>query len=106
MLSQELFLKNIGTKAGVKLEVSKKAESLASYDAPFLHGGNYAVCPEQTSGYSDPLLTYNVPEQHEGMYFGYVEKIRKVLYKNRNNPDRNTRMHCRRLLDILEKAME
>ena len=105
-LSQELFLKNIGTKAGVKLEVSKKAESLASYDAPFLHGGNYAVCPEQTSGYSDPLLTYNVPEQHEGMYFGYVEKIRKVLYKNRNNPDRNTRMHCLRLLDILEKAME
>ena len=48
----------------------------------------------------------NVPKQYEGLYFGYVGRIRDLLWKNRNSPDSGTRMHCRRLLHLIDKAME
>lgn len=106
MLAQELFLRNVGTKAGISLPEGGKASSLAASTIYDVAGDRYLSCPEERMGYGEPLIVYNVPKQYEGLYFGYVGRIRDLLWKNRNSPDSGTRMHCRRLLHLIDKAME
>ena len=106
MLAQELFLRNIGTKAGVSIPSDGKAASLVSSTVYDLVGEDSLACPQERMGYGEPLIVYNVPRQYEGLYFGYVDRIRKLLWKNRNSADSGTRMHCRRLLHLIDKAME
>lgn len=104
MLSQELFLKNIGSKAGVPLAIKGKSESLYSDDSSSFQ--NFMSVYGSVSGYSDPVIVYNVPKQYEGLYFGCISRIYRVLYKNRNNADKKTRLHCRRLMKIIDDALE
>jgi len=103
MRAQKLFLKYLGKGSGVKFGTSKE-KSLADFtgervcrDLPCLGG---------CAGYEEPLVVYAIPQQYEGLYFGYIRKIRSLLGRCRNHPDPETREHYGLLLHIMDKALE
>ena len=51
-------------------------------------------------------INYHLPKQYEGMYFGYVLKVKDLLEKRKNSGDETTRMHYRLMLHQISKALE
>lgn len=103
MKVQKIFLKYLAKGAGVQVGSSKSA-SLADLTGNSSHDGMPCLCDR--AGYEEPLVVYAIPQQYEGVYFGYIGKIKNLLSRNRNHPDMETREHYRLLLHIIDKALE
>lgn len=117
MKMQKAFLKYIGNGASIPIGVMKSKSlhddsgwmELQSGIRPLTVSCGCGDCmhPESApvSGYGEPFVNYNIPQQYEGVYFGYVLKIQSLLKKAASHSDMETRLHYQLMLRNIEKAL-
>ena len=101
MKTQKLFLKYIGSGAGVNIAGGSSASlrDLISEDVR-------AWKPEDVSASGEPNLAYYVPKQYEELYYGYLMKIKKLLKKMSNHRDKATKLHYQLMARKLENSLK
>ena len=125
---QNLFVKYIGVGAGIKIGKDAKSLSLSGDGAlgisDFLKGASpiagssFCSCHSDVLRYSDKISlnpvagyapassSYFIARPQEGLYYGYLLKVRDILKGRVNHPDKNTRLHYRLLLHNLDNSLK
>ena len=85
MQTQRLFLKYLGSGAGIKIELGGTSES----------------------AFSEPTITYMVPDNRNALYYDYLMKARRLVYSaSKRCRDKETKAHYELLYKKIEKALQ
>ena len=125
---QNLFVKYVGIGAGIKIGKEAKTKSLSGEGfigiPDFLRGSSpialssFCSCRPDASkhvenvslnpvaGYEPSSATYFIARPQDGLYYGYLLKIRNILKGKINHPDKNTRLHYQLLLHNLDNSLK
>jgi hypothetical protein len=105
MKMQKLFLKNIGQAVGIKFGTNAAAsihDMLA--EKTLMEFYSYAQAPISAS--SEPNVAYYTPRQYEEVYYDFVLKTQGLLKKCVSHRDKDTGMHYRLMLVMLNKSLK
>jgi hypothetical protein len=105
MKMQKLFLKNIGQAVGIKFGTNAAAsihDMLA--EKTLMEFYSYAQAPISAS--SEPNVAYYTPRQYEEIYYDFVLKTQSVLKKCINHRDKDTGLHYKLMLEMLNKSLK
>ena len=105
MKMQKLFLKNIGQAVGIKFGTNA-ASSIYDMFAEKTMMDFCAYAPGAVSASSEPNVAYYTPRQYEEIYYDFVLKSRDILKKCVNHKDKDTGMHYRLMLEMLNKSLK
>lgn len=127
MKMQNLFVKYIGAGAGIKIGKEAKARSLVGAEyigvpdflksvSPIAHSSfcschadavrhSGEVSANPVAGYEPASASYFIAKPQDGLYYGYLLKVRNVLRGKVNHPDKSTRLHYQLLLHNLDNSL-
>ena len=125
---QNLFVKYVGIGAGIKIGKEAKTKSLSGEgfigipdflrgSSPIAHSSFCSCRPDASkhvenvslnpvAGYEPSSATYFIARPQDGLYYGYLLKIRNILKGKINHPDKNTRLHYQLLLHNLDNSLK
>ena len=101
MKIQKLFLKHLGSGAGVNIAAGNSAAI-----TDLISSGTMAWGPEEVSASGEPNFAYYVPKQYEELYYGYLMKVRDLIRKMSNHKDKATRLHYQLMAHKLENSLK
>lgn len=125
---QNLFVKYVGIGAGIKIGKEAKTKSLSGEgfinipdflkgSSPIAHSSFCSCHPDAlkhsekfslnpVAGYEPSSATYFISRPQNGLYYGYLLKIRDMLKRKINHPDKNTQLHYQLLLHNLDNSLK
>ena len=101
MKIQKLFLKHLGSGAGVNIAAGNSAAI-----TDLISSDTMAWGPEEVSASGEPNFAYYVPKQYEELYYGYLMKVRDLIRKMSNHKDKATRLHYQLMAHKLENSLK
>ena len=81
-----------------------RVNGLKTDPAEFAKTAPFSLNP--VAGYEPSSATYFISRPQNGLYYGYLLKIRDMLKRKINHPDKNTQLHYQLLLHNLDNSLK